>query len=229
MPDAPADDSNALLLPASRKRSAPTAPPPHQQPTLTKAQKRKQRRIAEDRAARQQQATALATLHAHALSSDTASLMRSVAQRGQRLTAKEALRRDLALQRAGLPLPADSRLFINGADDAPGDSCTDDDEEQVWTGAVIKYAHVVDMLLYTHKYGPCVGRRNTCYIDSTYGGGAYLLFHTAMAGGCWLAWDRAQSSTQSSSTQSSSTQSGSIRSGSTRSGSTQSSSTQSGM
>lgn len=134
----PIDDSNALLLPASRKRAAPAAPTPDHQP-LSKAQRRKQRRVAEERAARQKQADALATLHAHALPAETASLMRSVAQRGQRLTVKESLRRDLALQRAGLPLPEQSRLVKRrddgGAHGVDGTDSSDDDAVEVWIAA----------------------------------------------------------------------------------------------
>lgn len=107
-----------MLLPASRKRGVPDTPddPTDDTPTgpMTKAQKRKLRRIAEEKAARAQRAHALATMQSHALDAHAALLMRSTATRGQRSTVKESLKRDLALQRAGLPLPLGSRLLRQG-------------------------------------------------------------------------------------------------------------------
>lgn len=152
------DNSNALILPASRKRSAPdAATDPDDAPSstgpLTKAQKRKLRRIAEEKAARAQRAHALAMIQSHALDAQAAGLMQRTAKRGQRSTVKESLKRDLALQRAGLPLPRGSRLLrqrtVGGEGDGMGEEDgmgSEEEEEQEVCGGVLFYAITVPWL-----------------------------------------------------------------------------------
>eukprot|EP00897_Mesotaenium_endlicherianum_P007407 jgi/Mesen1/6695/ME000343S05868 len=110
------DASNALILPASKKR--PHAGSGQGEPRgvgeggkKSKSQQRKLRRIQEEKEKAERRSSVLATLEKHRMQDDALALLHTTGRMGQGDTAKERLRHDLQLQRAGLPLPQDSLLL----------------------------------------------------------------------------------------------------------------------
>jgi ATP-dependent RNA helicase DHX37/DHR1 len=125
-------DSNAIILPARPDgEAAPAAAAAAPAKRLSKSQQRKLRRIAEEKERRSQRAEVLASLAQHQLGTAALGLLRPVATRGQRDSKKQALRRELALQRAGIDLPPDSQLFkqqrARASAGAPGGGSDGDD------------------------------------------------------------------------------------------------------
>ena len=85
--------------------AAPTGPP------LSKSQQRKLRKVQEEKERRDKRAEVLASLSKHQMTGDQLGLLRSVSSLGHKDSKKEALRRALQLQRAGIDVPSDVQLF----------------------------------------------------------------------------------------------------------------------
>ena len=104
---------------------------------LSKSQRRKLAKIEEDKRKREARAGVVARLHAAKKVSDASLvLLQGSASMGQRMTAKEKLRRELKAERAGIALPdvEDSRLMkrekpAEGAPRGGADDTSDEDEE----------------------------------------------------------------------------------------------------
>lgn len=100
-------DSNAVILPEPKKQNlgAEEAAVSIQKP-LSKSQQRKLRRLQEEKERRDARSQVYETLAANQISHDALSLLRPAAALGKKETKKEALRRALKLERAGIELPA---------------------------------------------------------------------------------------------------------------------------
>ncbi|GAB4819939.1 hypothetical protein N2152v2_006985 [Parachlorella kessleri] len=114
-------DSNAAVLPAKPAdvvadagqlgdvQQQDTEQLPEKQ--LSKSQQRKLRRIQEEKERKSRRVEVLQALSQHQLKAEELQLLRPVASLGQKETKRQALRRALQLERAGLPVPKGARLL----------------------------------------------------------------------------------------------------------------------
>jgi ATP-dependent RNA helicase DHX37/DHR1 len=127
-------DSNAFILPAAAAPAAAAdadadAPPA---PRLSKSQQRKLKKVAEEKERRAARAETYASLAANQLGTAEMELLRPMASRGQRDTKRQALRRALRLERAGVGPPLGARLYKEGrgAGGAAESSGEEDEDEE---------------------------------------------------------------------------------------------------
>jgi ATP-dependent RNA helicase DHX37/DHR1 len=121
-------DCNAEILPEAAP-AAPMADVAAPAKRLSKSQQRKLRRLEEERQRKQDRAKTVATLAQHQLSPAQLGLLRSISTQGQRETKKQALRRALGMQRAGMSAPEGSRLVQEGRSPQESEDDSEDDEE----------------------------------------------------------------------------------------------------
>eukprot|EP00884_Botryococcus_braunii_P019189 jgi/Botrbrau1/5954/Bobra.0366s0124.1 len=106
-----------MLPPRAKKQKKGEGGPAEGQATeapqkrLSKSQKRKLRRVEEERAAKLARAGHLANLAACSLPPEHFAVLQSASRLGQRESKRERLRRALAQQRLGLEVPEDSDLY----------------------------------------------------------------------------------------------------------------------
>jgi ATP-dependent RNA helicase DHX37/DHR1 len=141
--DAPFD-SNAFILPAAAPPAAggaadAEAPPA---PRLSKSQQRKLKKVTEEKERRAARAETYASLAANQLGAAEMELLRPMASRGQRDTKRQALRRALRLERAGVGPPPGARLYkegrgAGGAAESSGEEVEDEEssDEEAAAGA----------------------------------------------------------------------------------------------
>lgn len=113
-------DSNVEILVAKDRTesvvSGPGTDAPKPERRLSKSQQRKLRRIEEEKERRAKRSQILKSLSEFQLNSEQLSMLRPTAARGQRETKKEALRRALKLQRAGVQFDDDVQLLRERGD-----------------------------------------------------------------------------------------------------------------
>jgi len=132
-------DPNAFILEPQRTedvRGDGSGDESEKRPKLSKSQQRKLKKIQEEKERRAQRAQLLNTLSEHKLEASELSFMRSVASRGQHESKKDVLRRALKMERAGLEVPEDMKLYlvkkpknVDGKTDASSSGYSSEDEE----------------------------------------------------------------------------------------------------
>jgi ATP-dependent RNA helicase DHX37/DHR1 len=109
------DDPNAFIIPSRSEDPTRSQADEEQPPTekkLSRSQQRKLRRVQEEKERRQQRALVMAKLSENQLKSEQLTLLRSVATKGQKESKKEALRRALQLERAGVIAGSDEKCSL---------------------------------------------------------------------------------------------------------------------
>ncbi|KAI8103074.1 hypothetical protein M9434_005859 [Picochlorum sp. BPE23] len=86
---------------------------------LSKSQQRKLRKIEEEKQKRAQRQEVLSRLAEHQLGDDALRIMRSVASRGQSESKKDMLKRALYMERAGIDVPEEMKLYSGVASEEP--------------------------------------------------------------------------------------------------------------
>ncbi|CAL8464255.1 g3790 [Coccomyxa elongata] len=124
------DDSNALiLLPKPKAINDDVPGDAAADRELSKSQKRKLKKVQEEKEKRANRAQVLASLAQHELPSEHLALMHSTAARGQRVTKRQKLKKALVFQRLGLEAPSDSLLYVE-RQAASDTEASDEDEER---------------------------------------------------------------------------------------------------
>lgn len=108
-----AEDSNALILPAKKKNKDKVRTPQIKSceyKSLSKSQKRKLKKLVEEKKKEQLLSKSLETLERHKISDDAYSLLWSSQNIGQAVTMREKRRRDMQFSKAGLEVPENDLL-----------------------------------------------------------------------------------------------------------------------
>lgn len=103
---------------------------------LSKSQQRKLRKIEEEKQKRAHRQEVLGRLAKHQLGDDALRVMRSVASRGQHESKKDMLKRALYMERAGIDVPEEMKLYADVGSEEPEDGDDGDgaDERKMMHG-----------------------------------------------------------------------------------------------
>lgn len=123
-------DTNACILPNASELSSAAAHAgvesdgddkdvKKNKKVLSKSQQRKLRKIEEEKQKRAQRQEVLSRLAEHQLGDEALRIMRSVASRGQNESKKDMLKRALYMERAGIDVPEDMKLYSGVASEEP--------------------------------------------------------------------------------------------------------------
>jgi ATP-dependent RNA helicase DHX37/DHR1 len=104
-------DPNAFILEGSRAALPDQESDERPKQSLSKSQQRKLRKIEEEKEKRLKRQHILSVLSQHQLGNDELSLFRSISSRGQQESKKEILKRALKMERAGIDVPEDMKLY----------------------------------------------------------------------------------------------------------------------
>ena len=104
-------DPNAFILEGARATLPDQESDDRPKKSLSKSQQRKLRKLEEEKAKRLKRQQILSVLSQHQLGNDDLSLFRSISSRGQQESKKEILKRALKMERAGIAVPDDMKLY----------------------------------------------------------------------------------------------------------------------